>query len=476
MTTDVSELLAAYPDDDSVRVNPAQQQLEELMRGLAHRPVPTGAFRRAWALSGLHANVAMAYLGYWVRGVFQSSEEKKRRLVDTHLRAAFKILREMGYLRGAVMKLGQTIANFPDVAPVQFVETLEKLHFEAPPMHFSLLREQVRSELGGDPEDIFASFETRAFAAASLGQVHRAVLKSGEPVAIKIQYPGIGKTVRSDFRNLNRLMAPLRLTKDWESLKGMLDDVQRMVELESDYEIEARTQRKVRELFREDDGIVIPRVYDQFSTPRILTTEFIDGVHIQQFMRQNPSQELCDSFGAKIGRALARIYFAGKVMYTDIHPGNLVFVGDGRLGLLDFGAVRDFANEWEEMRLAWRAVAAGGNDWLEFISQAVGASSVDQLSVEQLKILEDHCNWCWEPYRKVGLFDFGNHENFQTGFRLVGEAMRKRCTRGPNYSTAVNRFHFGSRAMLYRLRARVEMKAINDEEMRVTGWSGAVKQ
>ena len=106
----------------------------------------------------------------------------------------------MGYLRGAVMKVGQALANFPDILPDQFVDTLERLNFQAPPMHFALLREQIRNELGRDPEEAFAAFDTRAFAAASLGQVHHAVSSGGESLAVKIQYPGIARAIRSDFR------------------------------------------------------------------------------------------------------------------------------------------------------------------------------------------------------------------------------------------------------------------------------------
>ncbi len=142
-------------------------------------------------------------------------------LAEAHLRAAVKILRTMGYLRGAAMKLGQALANLPSIVPDQIVETLERLHFEAPPMHFALLRERVRNELGREPEEAFATFDTRAFAAASLGQVHRATLHSGAAVAVKIQYPAIGRSIRSDFRNLSALLLPLRLGRGWEPMKAL---------------------------------------------------------------------------------------------------------------------------------------------------------------------------------------------------------------------------------------------------------------
>ena len=159
------------------------------------------------------------------------------------------------------MKVGQTLASFPDVAPGELVDTLEQLHFQAPPMHFGLLREMVVNELGDEPENVFAEFDENAFAAASLGQVHRARLKSGEEVAVKIQYPGIAKTIRTDFKNLIPMLLPGRLQRDGKSLQAQFDYLRRSIEHETDYAREARMLKKARSLFYEEDNIIVPRVH-----------------------------------------------------------------------------------------------------------------------------------------------------------------------------------------------------------------------
>ena len=211
---------------------------------------------------------------------------------------------------------------------------------KAPPMHWAaLLREMVRNELGDDPENVFAWFDTHAFAAASLGQVHRARLKSGEEVAVKIQYPGIARAIREDFRNFFLALLPGRLNKDWQNTKDQFHDLRARLERETDYVAEAAVQEKVRALFREDDGIVVPRVYPQYSTARVLTMEFLDGVHIDKFMARNPSQEERNEFAAKIVRAWSRMLYTGRLSHADLHPGNFLFLDDGRLGLIDFGFV-----------------------------------------------------------------------------------------------------------------------------------------
>jgi len=201
MTLNLRELVAALPEE-AERSTSSEEALQRLAMKLAQRRVPVGSLARLWSLGSMNAKVALAYVAYWLRSSYQTTDERQRSLNEAHLTAAIRLLGGMSYLRGAIMKVGQTLAAYPKILPQEFVEALGKLHFDAPPMHFALLREQVRNELGADPEDLFASFEPTAFAAASLGQVHRATLKTGERVAVKIQYPAIDRTIRADLRNL----------------------------------------------------------------------------------------------------------------------------------------------------------------------------------------------------------------------------------------------------------------------------------
>src|SRR3954468_7459362 len=251
----VAELIAALPEPIDASEAALPQPLNPLLEASSYRPVPVGRFRRLRMLGTLQAQIAAAYAFYWLRGWFKGADESKRLLAETHWRTAVRMLDSMSYLRGTAMKVGQTLANFPDIAPSEVVDTLAQLQFNAPPMHWSLLKEMVFSELGDDPEKLFASFDKRAFAAASLGQVHRARLKTGEDVAVKIQYPGIARTIREDIRNLLLFMLPARLSRDWESTKDQFDDLRIRLERETNYELEAATLEKVRALFHEDDNI-----------------------------------------------------------------------------------------------------------------------------------------------------------------------------------------------------------------------------
>jgi predicted unusual protein kinase regulating ubiquinone biosynthesis (AarF/ABC1/UbiB family) len=472
MSPKVAELVAALADLESDERTARQDPLREALADLSRRPGPEGALRRLWAFGGLQAQVALAYLAYGVRSWFDDAEERERDRAEAHLRAAIQMLRTMGYLRGAAMKLGQALANFPNIVPDQFVETLERLHFDAPPMHFALLREYVRDELGREPEEAFATFDPRAFAAASLGQVHRATLKSGEDVAVKVQYPAIGRSIRSDFRNLSAFLLPLRLGRGWESVKAQLEEIRRVIEQETDYEREAEMQKLARSLYHEDDAIKVPRVHDALSTRRVLTMEYLDGVHIHDFLAASPSQERRDHFGTLIVQAGCRLHYAGRLLYADPHPGNYLFRADGHLGLLDFGCVRPYTDrEWEANRLADRAIRGNDDDVVRALRASLGLGENEPFDPDLLAKNVEFGRWIWRPYWHDGPFDFGDPGYLREGvdrFAVIGRARIPAPWLPMNAFIA--RWFFGVASMLYRLRARVDVRAIYLHERDAAGW------
>ncbi len=177
-------LLDALPKCSAT--DPTGLRLARFIASISNKKVPVSSLSRIWTLGSLQAKVTAGYLAYWLRSRFSDAEEKQRLKSEAHLAAALQLFGTMGYLRGAVMKVGQMLANLPEVVPEEFAEVLSALHFEAPPMHYSLVREVFLDEFGREPEELFAFFDQKAFAAASLGQVHRARLHSGEEVAVKI--------------------------------------------------------------------------------------------------------------------------------------------------------------------------------------------------------------------------------------------------------------------------------------------------
>jgi predicted unusual protein kinase regulating ubiquinone biosynthesis (AarF/ABC1/UbiB family) len=466
----IAQLMQALPEPQELERAPGRAPAPELT-GMSLRPVPVGRLRRAGLLGTLQAKIAAAYLFYWVRGWFKGAAERERLLAETHWQTAARVLDSMSYLRGATMKVGQTLANFPDIAPPEFVETLEQLHFRAPPMHWSLLREMVHNELGDDPENLFASFEKRAFAAASLGQVHRARLKDGQAVAVKIQYPGIARTIGQDFRNLLLFMLPARRSADWETTREQFDDLRLRVEREVDYVREAATLAKVRSLFRDDEGIVIPRVYPQFSTGRVLTMDHVPGVHLDQFLATDPPQDLRDEFARKMLRAWYRMFYAGRLLYVDLHPGNFLFMADGRLGVIDFGCMIDMDDDlWEMARKNDRPMTTGRREDRVAVLKEWHMIGDDPADAERLRLADEWADWQWHARASRRSFDFGDEADFRRGIDLFVAMARRRYTRGHASNPMVARYTFARRSMLYRLRANVNVAPIAEEEVRAAGW------
>lgn len=462
----IAELIKSMPDEAA-----QADRLPEPLASASLRPVPVGRLRRIGLLGTLQAKIAAAYLFYWMRGWLLSADDRERLLTETHWRTAVRVLDSMGYLRGAVMKTGQTLANFPDIAPKEFVETLEQLHSDAPPMHWSLLREMVHNELGDDPEKLFASFEKRAFAAASLGQVHRAQLRSGKSVAVKIQYPGIARTITEDFKNLLLFLSPGRLQKDWASLKDQFEDLRSRLEAEVDYLQEATMQERAGALFRDEDGIVVPKVYRELSTERVLTMDYLQGVHLEDFLRSNPSQEARNEAARKITRAWYRLYATGRLLYADIHPGNVIFMADGRIGLIDFGFVVPLEGElWDLLGRMDRAEKTGNAADVAAAVKEWQSITDDVADAERLRLSVEVVQWTFRSRTEGGEFDFGDEADFRHGIDLMARIARKRYCRAHRCSLAVSRHNFGFRSILYRLKARINLQAIAKEEMKATGW------
>jgi hypothetical protein len=248
-----------------------------------------------------------------------------------------------------------------------------------------------------------------------------------------------------------------------------MDDVRRRLELETDYELEASNLERARALFREDDEIIIPRVFRQFSTARLLTMERIDGVHLDEFLAGDPSQSTRNDYARRIVRAWYRLFFAGRMLYGDFHPGNFLFRDDGQLGVIDFGFIMDFDDtEWELIRQMDRPLTTGLR--ADRIAAIKAWSQVDDADTDRLRLLEAWADWCWRPRYCEGDFDFADEDDFRRGVRLFLEAARKRYTRSRPSTPSISRQQFGWRSILYRLRAKIDLRPIAEEELKATGW------
>lgn len=464
----VTELIEAIP---APREAGGDRRLTGQRTSTSRRAIPTGRWRRLSVLASLHAKISVGYLFQWCRGWLQSESDRKKSQAESNWCRAVQVLDSMSYLRGAFMKVGQTMANHPLIVSREFVETLDRLHFDAPPLHWALIEEMVENELGNAPEEVFGQFDRHAIAAASLGQVHLAQLPTGEDVAVKIQYPGIAATIQADVQNLQWLLLPSRLSKDWHSVQQQLEDTRVRLSSEVNYLLEASMLDRVRPLFAPSDGIRIPRVYSDLSTERILTMEFLPGRPLDQFLAGQPSQALRNAVARKVVRAFYRMWCSERLAYVDFHPGNLLVTEDGQIGLIDFGMMLPLEGQlWDYYRRHDRAFSTGAPDLLAAANAEWCGLLPEELTTDQARLTLKFMEWQCRPRCQPGEFDFADDAVFRDGIEMFLQLIRGRSIRAFPCTPATLRHQMGLRALLYRLKAKVDVAAIANEEVAATGW------
>ncbi len=324
-------------------------------------PITQGRARRAIKMGGLASQVGSSYLWTSIRRPFLSRSAQDRELLETHIRNAERILESSKNLRGAFMKLIQMLSMRQDLLPGEALDVLKATQSNVPPMSYAMISEQIRRELGCRPEQLFRSFDQTAFAAASLGQVHRARLKDGRDVAIKVQYPDVETTVEEDLKNIKLLLRTLQaIGRDVMRQKvdtgSIYAELQERLREELDYVNEARNMTEFGRLLADDPEVEVPAVVKELSSRRVLTMTFIDGYPLADVMSPEVDLELRSWVAHKSHLLVWRQILEFGVLHTDFHPGNYLVSYHPRLGILDFGSIRRFP---ETVRKAYLQVARG---------------------------------------------------------------------------------------------------------------------
>ncbi|MBK6921948.1 MAG: AarF/ABC1/UbiB kinase family protein [Deltaproteobacteria bacterium] len=318
------------------------------------RPVTKG--RRLLRLASMTAQVAGGYAKSRIKAVFQSDADAERDRAQTHARSGELIAKTLGELKGAVMKVGQMASIAKDILPRELAEALATLQREAPPMPFDVIEEQIERELGQSPHALFQRFDRTPFAAASIGQVHRATTDDGREVVVKVQYPGVDEAVDSDLAHLRLALRASGLLKiERKALDALFDEIRRGLHEELDYCNEADNVRFFREHYRDNPDVVVPEVIGERSSQRVLTLGFEPGDHVDQ--TDEYPQELRDRLGALLFRTVCEQIFSLQTIHADPNPANFAFRSDGRLVFYDFGCVKRLQ---PEIVAAYKATVLAG--------------------------------------------------------------------------------------------------------------------
>ena len=275
-----------------------------------------------------------------------------------------KMVGALGQMKGAAMKLGQ-FASFIDTEFIPeeyreiYQEQLAKLRTDAPAMPWEQVVKVLEEEYDGEPlSEYFAEIEHEAFAAASIGQVHRAELLDGRRVAVKIQYPGIAEALEADLRNAGTLVRLARAIAPGLDAKAIADELRERVMEELDYEYEAQNQRAFSRAYREHPFIYVPEVVTRISRRRVLVTELVEGIGFEQ-IKELPHEER-SRFGEIVFRGSFGSIYHLQQFNADPHPGNYILMDDGRVAFLDFGMTKKL--DREQILLEQRAFDAASRD------------------------------------------------------------------------------------------------------------------
>jgi len=335
--------------------------------------IPKGRIRRSAKLGSIVGAQGVRYAGTKAANVGRSEDESKEALEQRHLETAMKMVGALGQMKGAAMKLGQ-FASFIDTEFIPeeyreiYQEQLAKLRTDAPSMPWEKVEPLLEEEYDGEPlSELFAEFETEAFAAASIGQVHRAELLDGRQVAVKIQYPGIAEALDADLRNAGTIVRLAKVLAPGLDAKAIAEEIRERVMEELDYEYEAQNQRSFARAYREHPFIYVPEVVTRLSRRRVLVTEFVSGRGFEE-IKQLPHEER-SRFGEIVFRGSFGSIYHLQHFNADPHPGNYILMGDDRVAFLDFGMTKKL--DREQILLEQRAFDAASRNDPEAFRQAL---------------------------------------------------------------------------------------------------------
>jgi predicted unusual protein kinase regulating ubiquinone biosynthesis (AarF/ABC1/UbiB family) len=327
--------------------------------------IPTSRIARTARIARLAAGQGTRQLGTQAANLRRDDKGRQAALERRHVEAAEQIVTALGTMKGAAMKMGQVL-SFLDVGLVpeeyrdEFQRKLGELRDAAPNVRFSDMRKVLESELGEPLSDTFASFDEEPVAAASIGQVYRALLPDGREVAVKVQYPGVAQAVRADMQNLGMILRLMKQIAPGLDVKATAEEVRDRIGDELDYELEAQNQRSLARIFRGHPFIAVPDVVTGLSREKVLVTEFVHGAGFDAI------KEMDQATRDRVGEIVFRFFFGCMYRHHqfsgDPHPGNFMLMDDGKVAFLDFGLFKVMQKELIEIELECQRAGHEGDD------------------------------------------------------------------------------------------------------------------
>jgi predicted unusual protein kinase regulating ubiquinone biosynthesis (AarF/ABC1/UbiB family) len=418
--------------------------------------IPTSKVQRSAKFVKTGFKVGGNYIKHYSKKLFNPDMDNSELNEDN----AADIYQSLSELKGSALKVAQMLSMDKNLLPQAYVDKFTQSQYNAPPLSGPLIVQTFRKYFGKSPEQIYDKFNIRSSNAASIGQVHAAEL-NGKKLAVKIQYPGVGDSISSDLKLVKPFAFRLLGMSEKELDVYMREVEERLLE-ETDYELEVRRSIEFSNACANLNNVVFPTYYPELSGKRIITMDWLEGKHLREFLATNPSQQLRN----KIGQALWDFYnfqqHELRAVHADPHPGNFMITADDKLGVIDFGCIKEMPDDFyypffsltstnlfdnkEETIKAFRK--------LEMILPNDTPAQIEFYYT----IYKQMISLFAKPYMSAS-FDFGKTEFFDELFGF-GEKVSKmpefKQARGVKHFIYVNRTNFGLYNILHELKAQVK--------------------
>lgn len=408
---------------------------------------------RIWKIGSLTTGVSTNIISNKIKEKFSKGDDKPSSAIPPQM--AEKIVKVLGELKGPWMKIGQYMSLHDTYNDDDFFQAFSSLQYESPSMSYYFTKMQIEKELGKSPDFIFKSFSRKPIGAASIGQVHEAYLKSGEKVAVKVQYPDMDKIIKSDLTTLKISLMPLKVF-----LKGRLDpiidEVEGVLVNELDYSKEAQNIDKFREFHKGNPHIVIPEYYKELSSKKVLTMKFIEGSPFEQTIKENNlTLEERNKIGQIMIRSLLNQLFNHRMIHADPHPGNFLLIDKETIGMLDFGCIKTFDENFISVyRGLIKSIIAKDSKGVR--KGYVNLGFVNEDETDKLDALEEFSEFMALPYRDKDNFDLAENmhklKEGQVEFKKMSDKVGFRVPKDFIY---LNRTLFGIGMILFKMRVNL---------------------
>ncbi len=426
--------------------------------------VPTTRFGRLARLGLTAAELALGGVAESVRRLGKAKPEDAYNVLLTATNAK-KLAERLAGMRGAAMKMGQILSmESADFLPREFSDALAILRDSANTMPLSQIKRVMGREYGKGWQNLFIDFNYEPVAAASIGQVHRVFTEDGRDLALKIQYPGVARSINSDVDNMAMLMRLINLLPVEIDVSSIVKEAKRQLHQEADYIVEAQYLRDYRKLVEDEPRFVVPGVHEDLTTKRVLAMDYVDGVPLESLAEDGVAQELKDGAGALLQHLMFRELFEFRTMQSDPNFANYLYQPEtDRIVLLDFGSTVSFEEKFTRRyaQIA-RAMIDGDELAVRRLAEQMGYINPGNSDEYVGKIL-NLIRLVSEPVIQGGIYDFGTSDVFargrDAGLEMIFEDMSEYRVPPPE-TMFLHRKLVGCFMLCSRLGARVDVQKL----------------